>query len=249
MKFQVVIPFLDLRWMLEDCLWSLGESDVPILIVDNSINQETKDPGFRDLVSKRGVDPEYEYFNENIGIAASWNRGLMRGADQTIIMSQTVRLAPAELPRRKEPWGLDHLCQMTEAYANEYGCTFGDQGYHLISIGKKTVDTIGYFDENFLAYGEDDDYGHRQNLAGIVMGGLHMGGEMEQLGAFSIAFAVHQRMKTIHPPTRGIRDYYSHKWCSVDGEYPGDYKTPFNNPDKGLDYWPKVGSFYLETFG
>lgn len=247
MTVQVVIPYLSMLWCLEDCLENFGKSDIPVLVVDNSENQDTKEYGFRNRANIAAMDNvEYEYFGENIGISAAWNRGLLKGADQTIVMSQMVRLAPAEHNRRIQPYGLDLLAKWTEEGANEYGCTFGDQGYHLMSIGRKTVETIGYFDENFLAYGEDDDYGHRINLAGIEFGGIS---NFDERGIYSIGYGAQQRMKTIHPPTRGIRDYYSHKWCSVDGAYPGDYPTPFNNPDVGLEYWPKVGSFYLEMFG
>lgn len=183
----------------------------------------------------------------NCGVAESWNRGLKQGADQTLICSQMVRFAPADLSRRPERWGLDFVAENIERYANPYGMTFGDQGFHLISIGRKTVNTIGLFDENFLAYGEDDDYSHRLSLAGIRMGGWgnNADGSFDkawlEAGIFSIAYGALNRGGVINTGKAGrMLDYYSHKWCSPGTKYPGDYKTPFNNPDAGLDYWPKV---------
>jgi hypothetical protein len=204
------------------------------LVIDNSDNNELKDKQFASNV-------EVQHFGRNIGVSASWNKGIAKGADQTLIVSQWVRFAPAELIWRKEKlWGLDHVARGIEMYGTEYGCEFADQGYHCISIGRKTVDAIGLFDENITVMGNDDDYQHRRDLANIrhLMG---CGTDHNETGVHSIAFAVHQRMNVVQK-VKGYNssDYYSSKWCSVPYDYPGDYTHPFNNPDFGLDYWPKV---------
>lgn len=234
MKLQVVIPYLDCAWALEDCIESMGETHVPVLVVDNSENKDT-------LKMKFPGNVTVERPTCNIGISASWNRGLKQFADQTLIVSQWVRFAPMEYPRREKIlWGMDNLAKGIEARASEYGLTFGDQGFHLISIGSKTVETIGYFDEMFLAYGEDDDYHHRMVLANIK-NRLPDWGDHTENSVYSIAFGAHKRGKGIDTcMSAREKDYYSLKWCSVPFEYPGDYKTPFNNPDVGLDYWPEV---------
>lgn len=205
-----------------------------MLIVDNSPLSDTKTIDWPDNV-------EIEYHPANIGIAAGWNRGVAKGADQTLVMSQTVRLAPAELNRRVEPWGLTHLANGISERASKQGLTFGDQGFHLMSIGKKTVDEIGLFDENFYAYGEDDDYGHRMNLAGIHFPDW---GDFTETGVHSIAYSIQKRIPeptTIMQQGQSrIKDYYSFKWCSTPDKHPGDFKTPFNRPDVGLDFWPEV---------
>lgn len=236
MSIQVVIPYLSMLWCLEDLLESMGESEIPVLIIDNSPDSDTDRPDPHFTMPKNVTIEKYP---ENIGVAASWNRGLRQGADQTLIISQMVRFAGADIPRRPERWGLDFVAERIRDNANEFGMTFGDQGYHLISIGRQTVEEIGYFDENYLYWGEDDDYGHRINRAGIVMGGW--GEDWDKTSIFSIGFGVQARMGKINFGQKNrMQDYYSHKWCSKEGVYPGDYETPFNNPDVGLNYWPRV---------
>lgn len=231
-SIQVVCPYLKYPWCLEDMIESFGESDIPVLIVDNSPNSDMK-------TMKLPENVEVEYFPTNAGVSGSWNRGLIKGADQTIIISQWVRFAPAEHPRRFPGlWGLNYIAGIVSGMANEYGMTFGDQGFHLISIGRKTVDTIGYFDENYYpTHGEDDDYRHRMDLAGnMMMAGFP---NWESAPIFSTAFGVHRRMGDVNF-TEHMLDYYSHKWSGKPYDYPGHYPTPFNNPDNSLKYWPEV---------
>lgn len=234
MTLQIVIPYLAMPWALEDCIESMGKTDVPVLVVDNSTDKDAQRlalPGNVEIEMPRG----------NAGISAGWNMGLDKGADQTLIVSQWVRFAPMEYPRREGiAWGMDNLAGIIKKHANEYGLTFGDQGYHLICIGRETVKQIGRFDENFLAYGEDDDYHHRMDLAGIRLPDF---GDYKKSGVYSIAFGAQKRnggesIDTCHQSR--IKEYYDFKWCSSADKHPGDYKTPFNNPDVGLGYWPEV---------
>lgn len=229
---QIVIPALSLPWCVEDCIESMGETDIPVLVVDNSEDQEIskyadgKFPKNVSVVNQGG----------NIGIAASWNLGLNCGKEHTLICSQTVRFAHAEYPRRTGEWGIEPIANAIKSRSNEYGLTFGDQGFHLISIRSKTVDEIGEFDENFIAYGEDDDYGHRMNLAGISFGSVQ-----DISGFWSIGYGIQKRMndtiKRMNINKSRMTDYYTHKWGDP---HPGTFNTPFNNPNNGLDYWPEV---------
>ena len=87
-ELQVVIPYLSTLWCLQDCILSFGASTVPVMIVDNSPDGDAVGsnwPSNVAVVHRNGI---------NIGISASWNLGLDIGADQTLLMSQTVRLAP-----------------------------------------------------------------------------------------------------------------------------------------------------------
>jgi hypothetical protein len=232
-SLQVVIPYLTQSWCLQDCLGSFGDSDIPVLIVDNSENNEVSDPNIITLPP----NVEVQHYGRNIGVSASWNKGLEKGADQTLIVSQWVRFAPAELIWRKEkPWGLDHVARGIEKYGTEYGCEFADQGYHCISIGRETINQIGMADPNLFCFGNDDDMQHRRDLAGI----RHLMGcytDHAESGVHSIAFAVHQRTgvlkNDIWPDST---EYYIKKWGSI----PGHYEHPFNDETKGLDYWPAV---------
>lgn len=231
-ELVVVIPFLSSFWVLDDCIKSFGDSSVPVLIVDNSKDREAATAEWPDNVEV------HDNGGINKGIAAGWNNGLDKGADQTLVMSQTVRLAPAELNRREEPWGLDFLAEGIKKHASEYGLTFGDQGFHLMSIGRKTVEKIGRFDENFYAYGEDDDYGHRMNMAKIHFPDW---GDYKETGVHSIAFSIQKKIPSaveiMQSGQSRIKEYYDFKWGAP---HPGTYDHPFNDHTKGLDFWPEV---------
>lgn len=244
-KLQVVIPYLTQSWCLDDMMESFygtytkdaEDYRIPILIVDNSEENYCAHPD-------RPFPPNVEvvHFGRNIGVAASWNLGLERGADQTLLVSQWVRFAPSEIEWRKDkPCGINWVAEGIEKYASEYGLEFSDQGYHIISIGRKTVNTIGMFDPHFKVFGNDDDYQHRRELARIK-GLMNCWADYNESGVHSIAFGVHKRMGT-YERVEGYydsSDYYSSKWCSVPYDYPGDYTSPFNNPENDLSYWPEV---------
>lgn len=237
-ELVVVIPYLSTLWALNDCIQSFGDSDVPVLVVDNSPYGDAAkfaDGGFPENVTVR------HHNGVNLGVSASWNMGLDEEADQTLIMSQMVRLAPAELSRRTGEWGLDFLAKGIKQRASEYGLTFGDQGFHLISVGRKTVEEVGRFDENFLYTGEDDDYRHRTNLAGIEMPDW---GDWKESGVHSIAFSIQKRIKSVDKQISGRQartlDWYNFKWGCTKETHPGVFKTPFGNPNNPLSYWPEV---------
>jgi hypothetical protein len=250
-SLQVVIPYRasagrPLVWVLEDLLESFGPSTVPILIIDNSDDSDLSQPGVPFLGEKTDHDRfpssiEVDTRPENIGASAAWNLGLRRGADQTLIVSQWVRFSPAEFPRRQPSWGLDHVAEGIRQRASRYGLTFGDQGYHCISIGRATVDLIGEFDENLWFYGNDDDYVHRMDLAGI-RGQIPDWGDWRESGIWTMAFGAHKRGASAIDEQRSNEavPYYYRKWCSSPDRHPGDYPTPFNNPGNPLAYWPSV---------
>lgn len=225
MTFQVVIPYLSLPWSLEDCLLSFGSHAIPILIVDNSPNSDVSKGRFVDEVPQLlSITPTVTSYPQNIGVAASWNLGLDCGADYTIICSQSCRLT--HIP-------LSAICDKITSLNNPYGVYFGGQGYHFIAIGRALVDLIGNFDENFWpGYGEDDDYTHRMQLAGV---GYVDDGEC---GVTSIGWGIQKRSGVLGNLqwVGRIRSYYEHKWGSIPGHFP----TPFNNPDNDLDYYPHV---------
>lgn len=232
MIIQLVIPYLTQAWCLDDMLNSFGSSDVPILLIDNS---ENNDLANKDLIYlPPHLNIEVQHYGRNIGVSAAWNRGIEKGADQTLIVSQWVRFAPAELPWRGTK-GLDHVAEGIERLGNEYGLEFADQGYHCISIGRKTIDTIGVFDPNFTVFGNDDDYQHRRELAGI----RHLmpcWSDYNESGVHSIAFGIHKRTGALdNVKGADSTQYYLKKWGSV----PGNFEHPFNDEANGLDYWPE----------
>lgn len=234
MSLQVVVPYLAGMWCLEDLIETFGQSDVPVLMVDNSPGSDCTGREFPPNI-------QVQSFPENIGASAAWNLALAKGADQTLIVSQWVRFAPMEHNRRIGSWGLDHIARGIRKHANEWGCTFGDQGYHLISIGRRLVEAVGTFDENLFFYGNDDDYEHRMALAG-VRGRQGTWGDYRDSGVYSISFGAHKRGASTGWEERSERvaPYYYDKWCSGRGKYPGDYLTPFNRPGWTVRDWPPV---------
>lgn len=234
-----VIPYLTQLWCLEDCVNSFGESNIPVLIIDNSEHNDLKDIPFAPNI-------EVVHFGKNIGVSAAWNLALNRGYDQTLIISQWVRFAPAELEwRKKKPWGLTHVAEGIDRYATDYGLEFADQGYHCISIGQKTIDMVGLFDENLTPMAQDDDYQKRRDIVGIK-GLMNCWGDYEESGVLSIAFGIHKKGGVYDniPTFYRSAEYYNSKWCSVPFDWPGDYTRPFNDFTKGVDYWPKAGEPY-----
>lgn len=240
-KLQVVIPYLSCPWALEDWFDAAGELDLAeVLVIDNSPHSDVIHLG----LEGRGV--KVHYHPDNIGISASWNQGIREAQRNSLhhilISSQWVRMRPMEYGRRVEDSGLSHIARGVHKHANQYGLTFGDQGYHFICITQALVDKAGYFDENFLAYGEDDDYHHRLDLLNITLADW---GDYRETGLYSIAFGALKRTPDIdrvflRSRQGKMRDYYAHKWCSPGTDYPGDYLTPFGNPDHPVSYWPEV---------
>lgn len=98
----------------------------------------------------------------NRGVAASWNLGIdeveRTGADWLVIISAAIRFGP--------PGGYDFLEALDanpDALAVEAAQGIG---WHLVAISRRTIETVGRFDENFWpAYYEDIDYGRRMWLA------------------------------------------------------------------------------------
>ena len=214
MKWQIVIPYIGPRWNLDQCLKSMGEIPVPLLLVDNSPTSELRD------------FPDVEYYPENLGVPASWNRGLKRGAQWTMILSCSMRF---EMP-------LKEVMERAESMATPYGMEFGVFGFHATVIGRATVERVGYFDENFYpGYYEDNDYWYRMIVSGMTPAKDWTPRWYDPpLSCIGNAVAVeHMKMKIDEEKLLG---YYRRKWGCGLGEV--NYLTPFDS-GRGLDYWEK----------
>lgn len=229
--WQIVIPHVMPRWNLEQCLASMGTPPVPLLIVDNSPTSDTRTMTIPD-------NTEVVWHPDNLGVAASWNLGLRRGAKWTLIVSASIRF---------EAGGIARMLEAVAPLANEYGLELGswdrradgpwNVGWKCIIIGRALVDRIGEFDENlYPAYIEDRDYGHRARLAFGAIPWLKGGVEVAGVTKIGDAVAWKHGAMGPNPPTQWNWEYYREKWGVV-----GDtetYVTPFNDPSVGLDYWP-----------
>lgn len=222
MNFQVVIPYLSYPWSLHDLIEGLDpHGECPVLVVDNSPSSDTKNLYNGNQLDN--YDIEYVYYPQNYGVAGSWNLGLDKGADYTIIISTSVRFSKP----------LREMLPMIAERARDSMAIF--EGYHFFAISRALINKIGTFDENFYpGYGEDADYGRRLDLAGIKPESFY------DMGNTSIGSGLQKRAGVAWDwdkiNTGRMEDYLYHKW----GGPPYRYTTPFNNPENDLKYWPKV---------
>jgi glycosyltransferase involved in cell wall biosynthesis len=140
MDYLIVLPVINNEHLVDMCVASILDKS-KLLIIDNSPN------GF---CKKYGV--ETLYFPENMGVGRSWNIGLKRGHEYTVLLSASMQIKGSleEWLRQANDWGV-----------------YSYDSWHLIGIRKATVDKIGLIDENFYpAYYEDNDYMRRMRLGG-----------------------------------------------------------------------------------
>lgn len=199
MKYTCVLPFNFAPWK-DKCMKDCKLENV--LLIDNTV--------------------------DNIGVAASWNKGIdkMReqGSDWLIIISAAIRFG--------DEGGMDFIRALegdVENVAVEAGMGLG---WHLIAFRKDIIERAGRFDENFYpAYFEDVDYGWRIAKAThkvppywtkvTVDAGIAGWGHGVELGGAE---------------RRDNSDYMIKKWGGLTG---GDlYENPFNDPNNSIQYWP-----------
>lgn len=201
MTYAVVLPAVYPPY-LADCLATSKLENV--LVIDNS--------------------------EHNIGVPASWNKGIDHmkelGADWLIIMSAAVRFG--------EPGGLDFVELLKPGYYVVHAA--GLLGWHLTAFHKDVFDNIGRFDQNFYpAYLEDIDFSLR--LQKHYKG--QPGWDSFPIDATDMGRAHGLKLGNVAWVQRDGIMYFMDKW----GRDPKDYKNmgydlPFNNPENTLAYWP-----------
>lgn len=198
-----------------------------LLLIDNT-------PG--GFASKYG-DVRWQHFPENIGISRAWNIGahevVDKKLDYLVVMSATMLFEK----------GMRDLVAQMEANSNPYGLET-QHIWHLICIKRRTIERIGYFDENFYpAYYEDSDYIRRMELAGIhvVMSRVQRLPKVE-IAAGTQGDAHAMKKSGLKVNMMGCRQYFIDKW-GYEPRYESQevrdymYVYPFNNPRNELDYW------------
>lgn len=170
----------------------------------------------------------WEYVNEgrNLGVAASWNRGLDRGKELTIFLSSYLVLDE----------GLARAVERLIEAANDYGCLTW-QACHLWALTRKTVDLTGTFDERFkVAYYEDTDYVARLELsdchsAANPMPKIAVPGICPQARTLELGLAA--------PPMEENRARMVAKWGGVYPDF--KFKHPWDNPNIDVRDWNRDG--------
>jgi hypothetical protein len=159
---------------------------------------------------------------ENLGCSRAWNIALQRHHDWTFLVSSSMVY----------PEGFSKVVEVLEQ-SNEKELFFTQHSWHCNAVSQKTVEQIGYFDENFYpAYYEDTDYEMRIEIAG-----LHWDKVYEICATCQVDGAA--TLDGLRLNINALEDYFVEKWGSVwSRPNPQDpWKHPFNNPNTPLSYW------------
>lgn len=213
--YLILIPVYKVSERVRKCIQSIQDND-HILLIDNSGTKECKE--FEDL----GIEVEYQ--DQNIGVPRSWNIGLRRNHDWTFIVSSSMLF--------NKPFS--HIADMLDGYE---GLMFRTTHvWHCNGVSKELVGQIGYFDENFYpGYFEDCDWDHRCGVNKINEYGNIEIDAICQVDGGATKDGVDVRINAVH-------DYFKRKWGGHrTREGWGEWKHPFNDPTKSIDYWePKT---------
>jgi len=219
-SYLIVVPIYKKTEYTDKNLESINDWQ-HLFIIDNSI------ANFCRKYEKLGAKVIYP--EENQGVSRSWNLGLKEGKDYTFFVSQTINFEKGFL--EVVSW-LDELVVTKAQPMIDYGL-FTQLGWHCNGISQKTVEEIGYFDENFYpSYYEDVDYAYR-----LKMADLHGKTEGRSIPCITInarptiiAGALKSGLSVNFPE---LGKYYAKKWG---GNSPNEKLTrPFG--EHRLDWW------------
>jgi hypothetical protein len=196
-----------------------------LVVVNNNVRDEGFCVALRQFVLECGyglIEP-----GRNLGVAASWNLLLRvafdRGYDQALIGSNDTFLNPGSLAcvatlSPCEDVALWHLC-----------------GFDCFLVQRRTVDRVGWFDENFYpAYKEDQDYTYRCRLAGLDSQPVS-GASAQTVGSATLNSVPGYRAANTHTYDQNVK-YYVNKWGGDSGQE--QFTAPFNRPELPLSWWP-----------
>lgn len=203
----------------------------------------------------------------NRGVAASWNIGTRRafelGCSVVLITNDDVVLSedlPDVLAARlaksafdndnvvlvsgrnvKGNPNFDHTMEGLAAMkppADYVGETEGDSpDFSCFMINKRTIDEVGWFDENFRpAYFEDNDYHYRIHLGGFKTANMAFA-PMYHVGSQTQHNSMNKAPVVTGPMFDANRQYYRSKWGGTPGEE--KFKTPFNQNQSFKDWFPE----------
>ncbi len=169
----------------------------------------------------------WEYYADNgrnLGVAASWNKGIDADKAFTVFVSSYL-VFDEGLARTIE--------RMIEA-SNEFGCLTW-QACHAWGMTRRTFELCGRFDTNFWpAYFEDVSYLRVMELAGVhnaanPMPKIAVPGICPQARSLALGLA--------HPDMDKLRAYYHACWG---GEpFQETFKHPFNDDTKPISWHPE----------
>jgi hypothetical protein len=156
----------------------------------------------------------------NLGVAASWNLAIKCYPAEPfwLIANDDTVFAPGDLQRLVD--------------SDEYGWTGVNGDWRVMKLTAETVETVGWFDENYVpCFVEDADYERRCDIAGVPWGSIS--GETTHAGSATLRVHGHDNRRT-YPSNV---EYYRQKWGVSMVRMPGGYTTPFDN---GCDRTPTL---------
>lgn len=169
----------------------------------------------------------------NIGLPASWNECIKRTVEARYGYDYLVFLSASEIFE----YGMRDLMEHIKNTQAHTGYRTDRPAWHCVVLSCRTLNAVGYFDENFWpAYQEDTDYIYRMKLAG-----LHdRRDELNQMPMVPIAarttgISLSIKEGGIEVDHEAHKQYYIEKWGGWDGEE--KFIHPYNDPTKSLKYW------------
>lgn len=190
----VIIPNYNGRKLIDVCLTSLYNQKVfpdEIIVVDNG----SKD-GSKELISKKYLKVRIISLSKNQGFSRAVNIGIKKARfDKVFILNNDTKVAPDclkflldDLKRKPDLCAVapkillsNERIDSAGSFVNEFGQAFHRREKEVknkqleevflitgaaVLCRKRIFEKIGFFEENFFAYGEDADWSFRAQLKG-----------------------------------------------------------------------------------
>ena len=191
------VPVLNRGDLAERMLGSVDLAVAETLVILNGNADETRSHLKGHQVTF--IDPGF-----NLGVAASWNFVVRArpAAPWWLIVNADIEFGAGDLER---------LADAMDKPGPRVACLYE---FGAFGINAETVDTVGWFDENFHPiYFEDNDYRRRCHLAGVPVVNLISRTRHDNSATIASGYARHND-RTF--PRNG--DYYAAKWGGPPGQ-------------------------------
>lgn len=191
------VPVLNRGDLAERMLGSVDLAVTETLVILNGNADETRSHLKGHQVTF--IDPGF-----NLGVAASWNFVVRArpAAPWWLIVNADIEFGAGDLER---------LADAMDKPGPRVACLYE---FGAFGINAETVDTVGWFDENFHPiYFEDNDYRRRCHLAGVPVVNLISRTRHDNSATIASGYARHND-RTF--PRNG--DYYAAKWGGPPGQ-------------------------------
>jgi GT2 family glycosyltransferase len=212
----LIVPVLNRPDLLDKMLASIDHPVDQIVIIDNG-----------DVVTNAHEYPHrIIQLGWNLGCAASWNLGIKitPSASWWLIVNSDLQFGPGDLAR-------------LEATMTSEPGLYKMLGLAAFAINQKTVDKIGFFDEQFInGYCEDIDYQRRADLVGVPH--IEVGFSGTHVGSATINSTPEYMFQNGRSYNANVA-YYEAKWG---GRMHGGetFSTPFNRGGDIRDVRPDI---------